>query len=111
MNVENLFIDTNVLVYTRDRAEPVKGPFAQNLLLKVFATGSPRISTQVLSEFFWVVTRKLDVPLTTDEAVADVRTIIALTQLNHHDVIPSGLTVSRVSTALPHVGVGAEGLV
>jgi predicted nucleic acid-binding protein len=33
---------------------------------------------QVLSEFFWTVTRKLSVPLIHDEATAEVRRLVAL---------------------------------
>lgn len=81
MNVENVFLDTNVLVYARDRGEPVKGPFAQNLLQRIFAAGSPHVSTQVLSEFFWTVTRKLALPLTIAEAVTETRRLIAMSQV------------------------------
>ena len=66
--VATLFLDTNVLVYARDRSEPVKGPRAQDLLDKIFQAGPPLISVQVLSEFFWTVTRKLPIPLTPQEA-------------------------------------------
>ena len=60
--VDVLFLDTNVLVYAFDRNEPVKGPLAENLLNGVFAAGWPIVSGQVLSEFYWTVTRKLNPP-------------------------------------------------
>jgi predicted nucleic acid-binding protein len=61
--VATLFLDTNVLVYARDRSELIKGPHAQDLLSKIFQKGPPLISVQMLSEFFWTVTRKLPLPL------------------------------------------------
>jgi predicted nucleic acid-binding protein len=69
--VATLFLDTNVLVYARDRSEPVKGSRAQDLLDKIFQAGPPLIRVQVLSEFFWTVTRKLPIPLTPQEAIAE----------------------------------------
>ena len=85
---EKVLFDTNVLVYAHDRNEPVKGAQAQNLLAQVLTAGVPRLSTQVLSEFYWTVTRKLRVPLTHDEAVAEVNRLAACA-----DVIPVTLQV------------------
>lgn len=76
--VASTFLDTNILVYARDRGEPVKGPFADKLLQDIFLAGRPLLSVQVLSEFFWTVTRKLSVPLSHDEATAEVRRLVAL---------------------------------
>jgi predicted nucleic acid-binding protein len=81
--VATLFLDTNVLVYARDRSELIKGPCAQNLLGKIFQKGSPLISVQVLSEFFWTVTRKLPVPLAPTEAIAEVRRLMVLSRVAH----------------------------
>lgn len=88
MNVENVFLDTNLLVYARDRAEGVKGPFAQQLLQRLFSAGRPMVSVQVVSEFFWTVTRKLALPLTIDEAAAETRRLMALAV-----VVPQTATV------------------
>jgi predicted nucleic acid-binding protein len=41
------------------------------LLTGLLAAGRPILSTQVLSEFYWAVTRKLVLPLTHDEATAE----------------------------------------
>lgn len=79
--VTTLFLDTNILVYARDRSEPAKGPFAEKLLHDVFLVGRPWLSTQVLSEFFWTVTRKLPIPLTTEEAAAETRCLMTLASL------------------------------
>jgi len=77
--VARIFLDTNILVYARDRSELSKGPFAGKLLEDIFLAGRPMLSVQVLSEFFWTVTRKLAIPLTTDEAAAEIRRLMALT--------------------------------
>ena len=62
MNVK-LFADTNILVYAFDRGEPTKQVVAQELLRREGATGNIAVSTQVLQEFYVVVTRKLTVTL------------------------------------------------
>lgn len=55
------FIDTNVLVYAFDSSEPTK----QRTALDALAKSGDRsvLSTQVLSEFYVVATRKLADPL------------------------------------------------
>ena len=73
------FLDTNILVYARDRNEPIKGPRAQQLLTALFQAGQPLISVQVLSEFFWAVTRKLKMPLSHDEATDEIKRLMVLT--------------------------------
>jgi predicted nucleic acid-binding protein len=75
---DTVFLDTNVLVYARDRNEPVKGPQAQALLTTLFQAGLPLVSVQVLSEFFWAVTRKLKAPLSLDEATAEAKRLMIL---------------------------------
>jgi predicted nucleic acid-binding protein len=74
-----VFLDTNVLVYARDRNEPVTGTPAQAFLTALFQAGQPLVSVQVLSEFFWAVTRKLKAPLSLDEATAESKRLIVLT--------------------------------
>ena len=64
---ERVFVDTNVWVYAVDTAEPAKRERAR-------AAIAPRpdahitISSQVLSEFYAVVTRKLAAPLSKEQA-------------------------------------------
>ncbi len=53
------FLDTNVLVYPHDRREPERGDAAIAVLDSLAACGDAAVSTQVLGEFFWVVTRRL----------------------------------------------------
>jgi len=56
-----VFIDTNVLVYALDKAEPEKQEKARELLRKTENDRLGVISTQVLQEFYVVATRKLKV--------------------------------------------------
>jgi predicted nucleic acid-binding protein len=67
-----VFVDTNVLVYARDAGEPRKQPGATRWLQRLWAEQCGRTSTQVLSEYYVTVTRKLDPGLTPDEAWDDV---------------------------------------
>ncbi len=71
------FVDTNVLVYRRDRSEPKKQPRAQEWLEFLWEQGSGRVSMQVLSEFYVTVTRKLKPGLDEESARADVRSLFA----------------------------------
>lgn len=66
-----VFLDTNVLVYAFDGSEPAKRALAVHLLedeaLDVV------VSAQVLNEFYWTATRKLDPKLPEDVAQEVVR--------------------------------------
>lgn len=70
------FLDTNVLVYAVDDADPLKRDRAREVL-----GGSADqlvLSAQVLSEFYVVVTRKLDDPMTEADAAEAVRGLARL---------------------------------
>jgi len=54
------FFDTNVLVYTDDKATPTKRRKALALVTEHRRSGTGVISMQVLQEYFVAVTRKLD---------------------------------------------------
>lgn len=66
------FLDSNVLVYSRDADSPDKNLVATMLIDELSGIDEAVVSTQVLSEFFWVVTRKLRRPLSIADAAADV---------------------------------------
>lgn len=55
------FLDSNILVYTDDRAAPAKQAAALDLLEQHRRAGTGVISTQVLQEYFVAATRKLGV--------------------------------------------------
>ena len=71
------FVDTNVLVYSRDRSEPDKQPRAHQWLTALWHHRSGRTSVQVLSEYYVTVTRKLDPGLREEEAWADIEALLA----------------------------------
>ena len=55
------FFDTNVLIYTDDRAAPAKQRRALELVAEHRRAGTGVVSLQVLQEYFVTVTRKLHV--------------------------------------------------
>lgn len=65
---DRIFVDTNVLVYAYDRSEFEKQQKALQILDRLAISGIGVISTQVLSEFFVAITRKIAVPLSIDQA-------------------------------------------
>ena len=88
---EPVFVDTNVWVYAVDGADPAKRQRA----LEVVAPSRGRdlvISTQVLTEFYAVVTRKLARPVPATEAEAMVAQLAALPVV--------GVDVSLVTAAV-----------
>ena len=66
-----VFVDTNVFVYARDVREPPKQARAAAWLAYLWREQSGRTSVQVLSEYYVIVTRKLSLRLTPDEAWDD----------------------------------------
>ena len=55
----NIFVDTNVLVYSRDTSKLVKQTRAAEWISHLWETGTGRLSVQVLAEYYAVVTGKL----------------------------------------------------
>ena len=55
------FIDTNILIYSVDRADPVKREIAISIIAEHAANRTGVISTQVLQEFYSAATRKLGI--------------------------------------------------
>ena len=89
---EPTFVDTNVWVYAVDAADAVK----RRRALEVTAPGSGRdlvISTQVLTEFYAVVTRKLAVPVSREEAESMVGQLSMLPVV----AIDASLVVSAIA--------------
>ena len=88
-----VFIDTNVLVYSIDRADPAKRKQALDWIATLARTGAGVISTQVLQEFYSAATRKLGVaPLVAKEHVRDFR--IFDTVVVTHEIISEGIDFS-----------------
>jgi len=74
---DNIFVDTNVLLYWRDASEPGKQVIAAAKLAELWETRAGRLSVQVLNEYFVNVTRKLDPGLSPEEAWDDVEALSA----------------------------------
>lgn len=87
-----IFVDTNVWVYAVDGADPAKRQRALEATAPVQGRDLV-ISTQVLTEFFAVVTRKLAVPVSVDDAEAMVRQLAALPVV----AIDSSLVLSAIA--------------
>ena len=73
------FVDANVLVYAYDQSAGRKKVVAEQLLGELWASGTGRLSVQVLQEFFVTVTRKVPVPLSSADAAERVRELTAWT--------------------------------
>ena len=61
-------VDTNVLVYVYDPVDPIKQVRALGVLDQLADSGAGCLTTQVLGEFFFTVTRKLKPPISIAEA-------------------------------------------
>ena len=72
------FLDTNVLVYAYDTANPSKQARARALLRESIRTGDGHVSPQVLGEFFVIVTRKIAEPMSVEQATEALRSFSAL---------------------------------
>jgi len=72
-----VFVDTNIWVYAVDAADPVKRERALQAISPIPGRDLV-VSTQVLTEFYALVTRKLAVPVPPDDADAMVRQLMAL---------------------------------
>jgi predicted nucleic acid-binding protein len=72
-----LFVDTNVLVYARDSADPDKHARATEWIARLWRSGEGRVSFQVLQEYYVTTTRKLIPGLRPQEARADVEDFLA----------------------------------
>lgn len=72
-----VFVDTNVLVYSRDATEPDKRARATAWLETLWRSGTGRVSFQVLQEYYVTVTSKLRSAVPAADARADVRDLLA----------------------------------
>jgi predicted nucleic acid-binding protein len=68
-----VFVDTNVLLYGEDAADPKKQAQALAWLAELWKRRCGRLSTQVLNEFYVNATRKAKPPMPAGDARAEVR--------------------------------------
>jgi predicted nucleic acid-binding protein len=71
-----IFVDTNILVYCRDSAKPEKQKRADEWISYLWQTGNGRLSMQVISEYYSVVTGKIKPGLDTTSAREDVTDLL-----------------------------------
>ncbi len=74
---DNVFVDTNILLYSRDSSEPEKQMLASARLDELWKNRNGRLSVQVLNEYFVNVTRKLDPGLSPEDAWDDIEALSA----------------------------------
>ena len=74
MNVK-VFVDTNVLVYSRDASEPEKQQHAMAWMAHLWKSKTGRLSFQVLQEFYSTVTNKLKPGMDLQSARNDVQSL------------------------------------
>ena len=79
---ERYFIDSNVLVYAYNEAEPQKQRIATGLIARFLENRNAAVSVQVLGEFFRVVTRRIPRPLSVGQATAVIDVIGSLQVLD-----------------------------
>jgi predicted nucleic acid-binding protein len=72
-----VFVDTNVLVYARDTADPAKHARASEWVADLWERADGRLSVQVLQEYYVTTTRKLRPGLAPEQARADVLDLAA----------------------------------
>ena len=106
------FLDTNILIYSVDRADPAKQNTALDLIARHAKDRNGVISTQVLQEFYSAATRKLGIePLQARQHLRDFRffDIVQLTpaiieegidcSILHHLSFWDGLILAAAVTA------------
>lgn len=85
-----VFVDTNLLVYSRDAGVPEKQARATEILRELWNLRRGRVSFQVLHEYYVTVTRKLRPGLPRMEAREDVEALLAW-----QPPVPSAETLRR----------------
>ena len=89
----SVFLDTNVVVYAFDSADPDK----QRIAIELLETGDRLIvSTQVLLETWWVLTRRLAVPVDEDHASKVIDELCALPVVSTDpELVRSAIEIAR----------------
>jgi predicted nucleic acid-binding protein len=69
---DKYFVDSNILVYANDRSEKMKHERAKQILFDGISKQDIAVSTQVLSEFYVTVTKKIKIKLPMDIAKKEI---------------------------------------
>lgn len=70
--IDKVFFDTNILVYAHDTGSVEKRTKSRELIFKSLRDGSGVISPQVLSEFYVTVTKKVEQPISAEQAKKEI---------------------------------------
>jgi len=73
---DKILVDTNVLLYAYDMGEPIKQARAATVIDRLATLRLGVLTPQVLAEFFVNATRKIHVPLTTEQAYDRIQNYI-----------------------------------
>ncbi len=87
---DKIFVDTNILVYSRDATEPEKQQQAMAWMERLWTARTGRLSFQVLQEFYATVTQKLKPGLNSKDAREDVRSLLAWDPIPVNDRVIEG---------------------
>ncbi len=63
---DKIFVDTNILVYANDASDKPRQDLCKQIILDGIKNENMVLSTQVLSEFYVTVTKKIEVPLSVE---------------------------------------------
>jgi predicted nucleic acid-binding protein len=92
--VANIFIDTNILVYTLDQYDKSKQIIARDTIRNIIENDMAIISTQVLQEFYTICTTKLHfLPLRVKNYVHDYNVNLEVVQ-NTSEIVEKGIDIS-----------------
>lgn len=94
MNGDKVFVDTNVIVYAYDKDAGEKHRVAMDIMKDLWHTGLGMISTQILQEFYVIVTGKIPHPLDIPSARETVR------RLSKWEVVPADVDAIISATEL-----------
>ena len=74
---DKYFLDTNIFVYSFDSNEPSKNAIARELIQNALNEQIGCISSQVIQEFLHVTTKKFKPPLTHQDSLKYLNTVLA----------------------------------
>jgi len=76
MSENNVFLDSNILIYAYDISAGEKNEIAKNLVMELWNSRRGTISTQVIQEFFVNITSKIPKPIDADTAEIIIRDLL-----------------------------------
>jgi len=71
-----IFVDTNIIVYAHDRSSEEKHEISKAILERLWKERNGVLSTQVLQEFFYIVTQKITPPLSIPKAKEIIKELL-----------------------------------